>query len=233
MLYPRYCTVDTQQPLQASKWLQVQVLLDTAEMGVFFQALGDFFIYLTGTLQLKGSGAASHNDFLTAYNGYVEYIKNGQEPPDISFRPLFSSVFTRTLDALYVLETGNDQVIIRPSLPVIQLQLHRMGFSHIDHKFRSMVFGKDSLSWGIQFSYPQVFQDPITKSILSVDDSVQFPNTALFRILQRWVRHHTLPTPFLVSGERVNVPIRLGKNVFEWINRHPGLAQHGLNVVRK
>lgn len=233
MQYPRLCTVNNQQPLQASKWLQVQVLLDSAEMGLLFDALGEFTIFLTGTLQPRGSGAVSHKGFLIAYADYVEHIKKGEEPLDISFRPLFSSVFTKTVEALYLLDAGNEQVIIRPSHPVIQLQLHRLGFSHMDQKFRSMVFGKDSLSWGIQFSYPQVFQDPVTKQILTVNESSEFPNTNLFRTLQRWVRHHTLPTPFLVGNKRINVPVRLGKNSFSWINHHPGLSQHELNVLHE
>lgn len=228
MSIPRLVTLEQQQPLQAAKWLKVQVLLDSEEMCSLFQALGPFSIYLTGAILLQGQGQISHEAFLRSYQEYVENLKAGEIPDDAAFRQIFSAVFTVTPEALYALDLGDSKVIIRPSLPIIQLQLHRLGFSAVDQKFRSMVFGKDSLSWGIQFSYPQIFEDPNSRQIVDVDSN--YANTALFRELQRWIRRYTLPTPFLVNDERVNVPVRLGKKCFSWINGHPQLALHHLKI---
>ncbi|MDP1834344.1 MAG: hypothetical protein Q8K75_00295 [Chlamydiales bacterium] len=228
MSTPRLVTLENQQPLQAAKWLKVQVLLDVMEMRTLLETLGDISIYQTGVILPKHQGKVTVDQFLEVYQTYIEMLKRGEVPEDNAFRQMFSSIFTRVLDALYALDLGEDQVIIRPCSPIVQSQLHRLGFSHIDNKFRSMVFGKDSLSWGIQFSYPQLFEDPDSKEIVEVGD--EFPNTALFKDLQRWIRHNTLPTPFMVNDERVNIPVRLGKQCFEWINNHPQLAQHQLKI---
>ncbi len=230
MVQLRSCNVQNQDPLQASKWSQVQVLLDTQEMDQLLKSLGEFWIFISGSLLPKNTEDVSPSTFLETYDHYVSSIKAGQPPDEDAYRKLFSSVFTCSLDAVYALQTADDQIVIRPRLPVVQLQLHRLGFSHVDHKFRSMVFGRDSISWGIQFSYPQLYQDAATKQIMNVDKTATFPNTEMFRTLQRWIRHHTLPTPFLVEDKRVNVPVRLGKEAFQWINRHPQLAHHGLAV---
>lgn len=220
-------TVRDQQPLQAAKWLKIQILLDFCEMERLLEELNHPFIFLTGVLLNLGEEEISTNNFLEKYREYVTLLKRGIPAVDDSFRQLFSSVLTTDRDTVYGLDVG-EKIIVRAKLPIIQLQLHRLGFSHVDKQFRSMVFGKDALSWGIQFSYPQIFQDPETKEIVNVKEN--FVNTSLFKQMQRWVRSHTLPTPFIVDHTQINVPIRLGKRCFAWINNHPQLALHGLRI---
>ncbi len=63
-----------------------------------------------------------------------------------------------------------------------------------------MVLSRKSVTWGLQFSYPQLYQDPRTRQIFKVTDTPEFPNTALFSKLQKWIRSETLPTPFQVEA---------------------------------
>jgi hypothetical protein len=114
--------------------------------------------------------------------------------------------------------------LIKPIRPVIQLQGHHFFYSTLDEKFHPMVLGPDSVTWGIQFSYPQIYQHPQSHLYAKVDDSLDFPNTALFRRLTQWMREHTTATPFIVQEKRTNSPIRLGKKCFSWIAKHPQLV---------
>jgi hypothetical protein len=116
-------------------------------------------------------------------------------------------------------------------LPIIQLQAHTLFYSQLDGQVRSMVRGEGEIHWGIQFSYPQIYQNAQTGQIEKIEDNEKFPNTALFRRLQRWVRDHTRATPLEVGGKRVNLPARLGKQCFSWINRHPQLLAAGIRVA--
>ena len=113
---------------------------------------------------------------------------------------------------------------------MIQLQAHRFDYSPLDGKFRTMILGYDSVHWGLQFSYPHLFQNEKLE-VLTVNESEQFPNSALFKKLQRWVRAHTLATPFEVGGHKVNASIRLGKQCFPWINDHPQLKEKKWKVA--
>ena len=124
-------------------------------------------------------------------------------------------------------QVGEGETLLRIRGPVVQLRPHRFSYSAVDGKFRSMVMGTQTISWGVQFSYPQFCQLP-DASVHQVNDS--FPNTAVFKQLQRWVRHNTIPTPLKVDGTRTNVPIRLGKNCIPWIHRHPHLIQQNIIV---
>lgn len=232
LMKPPLCDLAHQQPLQASKWRQVQLLIDAEEMRALWAVLSPVAIYRTGVILPQGAGEVLSESFLSDYSGYVDRLKSGAVVDVQQLARQFSCVLTRSVDALYALDVGEGKAIIKPRLPIIQMQSHRMSYSTVDGKFRSMVFGKDSISWGIQFSYPQLFQDPVTRQILRVDSSERFPNTALYADLLRWVRHHTLPTPFIAEGARMNVPIRLGKACFCWVNQHAQLAEHRLRVLQ-
>lgn len=227
----RVSTPNAESSMQASKWLACPVLMDDEEMQALFNALPNFEIYLTSCVTKRDQGLISHQEFINIYGQYIAALKHGQMPDDAQFRYLFSSVFTVTSDALYSVLVDSDQHLIRVSQPTVQLQPHKMGYSKADGKFRSKTFGSDSITWGIQFSYPQLYKDHITQEIMEVGIDPNFPNTQLFRDIQRWVRYNTIPTPILVDDKRTNIPMRLGKNCLSWINRHPQLIQQGMKVL--
>lgn len=219
-----------QYPMQASKWLKNQVLLDAHEMEAFLSDLGNFYIFTTGCTTPSGESGLSRQDFLENYQTYITRLKRGLLPDDRLYRGIFSSVFTVASDHLFVMPAVNGQQILRVAKPIIQLQYHRMGHSAVDGKFRPMVHGKDSIVWGIQLSYPQLYRDPLTNRIEKVEISEKFPNTQLYRNIQKWLRQHTVPTPFCINEVVVNVPMRLGKGCLSWINRHPQLVARGISV---
>ncbi|MBA3957296.1 MAG: hypothetical protein H0X51_02715 [Parachlamydiaceae bacterium] len=217
-------------PMQASKWLLSPILIDPQEMQALFDSMGPFSIYQTSNICKRGEGLISATTFLQHYREYIVALQEGRLLDESEYRSYFSTVFTADPDLLYVVPVGEDRQLIRVAKPVIQLQSHHLNYSFADGKFRSMTFGSSSITWGVQFSYPQLFQDAATQQPESVVDSPSFPNTALFHRLQRWVRHNTLPTPFLVGDTQINVPMRLGKNCFAWINQHPQLREQGIRV---
>jgi hypothetical protein len=217
-------------PLQASKWLTCPVLLDRQEMNDLFAELDQFWIFQVSGLLKMTEGEILREEFLKGYEQYVHALKNGFYPDDQLVKRLFSTIFTSSFDALYEVHLANSQKLIRVDKPVIQLQSHRFDYSSSDKKFRSRVLGSSSIYWGIQFSYPQLFQDR-NFQVKNIREGEEFPNTSLFKKLQRWVRHYTIPTTFMVENQKVNVPIRLGKQCLKWINNHPQLPEKGLVVI--
>lgn len=209
------------------KWIKVQALLDSEEMHSLFKEMGDFFIFNVSDLCKKGESNIAKEAFLRCYDTYIEELRNGHMCTDEHFRSYFSSVFTNNKNAIEMMNIG-DKELVKMLQPVIQLQSHSLHYSPIDSKFRSMVFGKETISWGLQFSYPQIIENPTTREIEQVKDN--FSNTSLFRILRKWIRHHTIPTPFLVNSIKTNVPIRLGKKCLPWINQHPQLQAKSIRV---
>ena len=208
------------------------MMLDAGEMESLFNVLGEFYIYRVGAVCKEGCEEVSREDFLRGYAAYVNALKEGILPDPASYRGLFAAVLTVTGDALYGIRTGEGESIVRVAKPVIQIQPHSMHYSKIDNKFRPMLFGLDTITWGIQFSYPQLYQDQELQDVRKVDSGPDFPNTPLFRAVQQWQRENTIPTPFLVpDGSKVNVPMRLGKECLAWINQHPQLKSNNLEVA--
>lgn len=214
---------------QASKWLKYPVLLDTDEMQELMLHLGKFWIVQTSGVIPLGQAIISSEVFLEVYHHYMVTLKRGEVSQDPRQRSFFSAIFTTTLEALYLVKI-NSGCLVKVQQPVIQLQAHRFDYSFADETFRSMVLGYESIQWGLQFAYPQLYQNEKLQ-IFSFKEQAQFPNNSLFKRLQHWIRHQTIATPFEVQGKRTNVPIRLGKQCLSWINTHPQLQAKGLKVV--
>jgi hypothetical protein len=217
--------------LQVSKWLQIQVLIETSEMESLLNTLEVDHFFLMGRLCHPGEECVPRQAFLNVYADYISSLKKGVIPEEASFRPFFSSALSVTNQVFYTQIVNDGRCILRPIRPVVQCQVHRISYSATDGKFRSMAMGSNSMEWGIQFSYPQLFQDPLTQEICPIKECPDFPNTALFKTLQKWVREYTLPTPFYVKGKKKPVPMRLGKECLSWINQHPQLLQQQIKVV--
>lgn len=212
--------------LQASKWIKIPVLLDHEEMKLLLDHLESTDLYQTWKVTCPGEEIIPHVEFLDIYASYIQSLKSGNEPDESLYQGAFSSVLTNDRAVISILPVKQDKQIVRLISPAIQMRPATVGYSSEDGQFRSMILGKDRIIWGIEFSYPGIFQSQKSSDIEKVDD--RFSNTALFKRLQRWIRHHTMPTPFIVGGKRTNVPIRLGKNCFSWINHHPKLQTLGI-----
>jgi hypothetical protein len=216
--------------LQVSKWIKVQVFLNLEEMKELIQELEPlFFVIVSEPVKMEES-ILSTQAFLEKYAEYVHLLEQGQAPPVDEFRRFFSSAMTTTLEGFYALSTGNGKFLIKPNKPVVQLQAHHFFYSDLDGKFHPMVLSPESISWGIQFSYPQLYQDPKTRQVIKVANTPEFPNTALFSKLMKWMRNSTLPTPFEIKGVRINSPIRVGKKSLAWIKSHPQLKQKNIHI---
>jgi hypothetical protein len=226
----RQSTPQSEGLFRASKWLKHPILVDDTEMDSLFQYLGDFFIYnVSNPVSLKDS-SVQKEVFLEKYEKYISALKSGEFPDESLVRTLFSCCFTANANPLYAMKISDEKFLVKPIRPVIQLQMHRFFISLIDGKFHSMSHSIDSISWGIQFSYPQLYQDPYTEEIVKVNQTEYFPNTALFSLLVKWIRNHTVATPFIYEGKQTNVSMRIGKNCFSWINQHPGLVAKNIKV---
>jgi len=217
--------------LQVSKWIKVQILLDQEEIVELFKKLDPFYFVTVSKPVKEQNALLAQKDFLQAYLEYIQSLKKGKVVQDSYLRECFSCAMTRSKEVFYAMPVSEERLLIKPVLPIIQMQMHQFLFSSMDKVFYPMVLGQKTVSWGIQFSYPQFYQDPKTKEIVRVIKKDLFPNTELFALLMKWVRQFTIPTPFLVEEERINATIRIGKKCMSWIHLHPQLQELGIKVL--
>lgn len=162
--------------------------------------------------------------FVQEYSRWIAQLKKGEIPSSQELRNVLPCAFVDTLDSLWLQEVAGGKKICKIRKPVVQVQSHFFSYSSVDGVFRPMSLGLESIFWGMQFSFPQIYQDPKTMELCSVKECV------LFRKIQLWMRERTGPTPFVVDGKKTNVPIRLGKNCFSWISTHPQLIKQNIGV---
>lgn len=228
----RQSTLACEGALMVSKWLYFHVLLDYSEMAALLNHLGDALFYQIDRVVPSSGGVISYQDFLENYQIYIQCLKDGKIPEDGFTRKTFQAALSATSEAFYQISLQDDKRIIKARLPVIMLQDHQMHFSKIDGKFRSKVLTREGFSWGVQLSYPQLFQNPKTFGLEKITDSPAFPNTRLFSLLRKWIRYETMPTRFILEdGKKIVSPVRLGKKSMEWIDRHAQLNALGMSVL--
>lgn len=206
---------------QGSKWLKLQLLCSREELKELFSLLEPFWIFpLTG---VRSGEPLGKELFLEVYGSWIERLKKGEAPPEKELRTVLAAAFVREPQALWLQEVPRGY-LVKIAKPVLQVQAHFFTYSSADGVFRPMSFGEKSIFWGLQFAYPQIYQDAKTQEICKVEKN------PLFEVLRRWVREATRATPFLVEGTRVCSPIRLGKSCFSWITAHPQLQAQKIEV---
>src|SRR5262245_50607939 len=124
----RISKLENEPPMEASKWLKIQLLVDFSEMVSLLDALGPIGIYITGTVTKKGEESVSKSEFLNKYLYYIESLKKGEIPDETIYKPYFSSIFTIASDLLCIIPMPKDRQLVRVSKPVIQLQAHSLDY---------------------------------------------------------------------------------------------------------
>ena len=218
----RVSTPQVEGSFQAAKWLKIQALVEPEELAILFDEAFEIFP-LSGAFP-RDAFPMKKELFLAAYAGWIEELKQGRVPTDEALRPFNASAWAAS-SGVWLQQIPQEKYLASPSAPFVQCQVHHMGYSSVDGEFRAMILSQEAIFWGLQFSFPQVYQHPKTGELLDVEDS------SLFQSIRKWSREHTVATPMVVNGKRVNIPIRLGKRCFSWIHRHPQLQSKGLSVL--
>jgi len=212
-------------PFQAAKWLKIQALIDEKELSQLMDSLAPFSIYPLSGAFPRDAFPLKKELYVAKYHSLLEIVKRGEIPTD--FGALNASMWTRSESSVWLQEFPNQRYVARAKEPFLQVQVHHMSYSSIDREFRPMSLSQDRIFWGLQFSFPQIFEHP-EKGIIETSD---FENGILFHSVRKWSRQCTIATPMWVDGRRKNLPIRLGKNCFSWIHCHAGLAEKNLSVL--
>lgn len=236
--------------LQVSKWLHVPVLLSIDELRSLFAEISPCYIVATSRILREEEAVIEQQRWLSLYETYIERLSLG-DVPGLDEVTLFNSVLARCLDDFYAIEVGKDSqplkdstkkeasspsvkskdpILVRASHPVVQVQSHTMGFSALDQQLRPMQRGKESISWGLQFSYPLIYQDPKSGDVYQALKDPQFKNREIFQTIQKWMRSYTRSLPLIYGGRHFTSPVRIGYECMKWVNHHPGLLFHGLAV---
>ncbi len=176
-------------------------------------------------VHMADGSSGKDEDAHAAQNHFLNHVGYKEEE-----RKFFSLALSVTPDVFYALHVKEERYLIKPVKPVIQMQAHHFFPSSLDGKFYSMVLSQESVRWGLQCAYPQIFEHPHTYTFSKINSSPTFPNTQLFNKLAKWMRQETVPTTFVWKEQKIPTSFRLGKRCFSWVNTHPQLKEKGITV---
>ncbi len=232
MTFPiRYSSVEKEGLFRASKWLKHAILLNVEEMRSFLSVLGSFVLVPASGLLSEVSWQISKQEFLEQYASYLDWMHLHTTLPPNDLRRFFSLMLSTSLETFYAMKVPEEKIVVKPSLPVIQIQLYHCFFSSFDHQIRSMVASPESFAWGLQFSYPQIYEHPKTHQFTKILIEEGFPNSKPFKEMVSWLRKNTQPVALQEDG-RAYAPFRIGKLSLDRRETHAGLQAILSNGVK-
>lgn len=214
-------------PLQVSKWLHLRVLMGSSELEELLLFLDFHTLHPLGR-PLSFTGI-DRKDFLTLYETYLSCLKNGSDLDKAYWSRQFSLAMTLHLDALFAVALDSNRVVVRPKSPVIQLQHNQFYFSSDKATIHAGVLG-NTISWGMQFSFPQLWLSP-EQRVVTLRKEDPTGNATLFLSLQRWLRKQTLPVTFTYQGKKIATQLRITSSCLDWIENHKELKENQLTLV--
>lgn len=224
---PRLLECDHLNDYQAkfSKWISIEVLLDEIEIRLLLECLSPLFLLKTHKSIEESSFIFDKKDFVKEYTTYISQLKNGKVPEIKSFKKLFHFFLTANLQDLFIKPLSIDKEVLLFNCPLIEVKPICLSISQVDESIRAMPLSPNGILWGLSFSFPQIIQKATTIDIDQIDFQKNV-NGIVFKKIRKWIRDHTKATPVMINSKKINIPIRLGKNCFSWINNHPQLDKN-------
>lgn len=225
-----HCTPQNTPKYSASKWIHLPFLVDAEDFKGLFSTLGESIFLRSSGVYREEDVFISKGDFIEHFQRYVHDLQHGPIL-DAHYKPLFSLYWSRSESTLGLIDVGDGRVCSTQLLPNIVLQLHRFQYSLTDGQFRRQVFGPDTISWGLQASFPTLVQDPKTRAIQKVLLDPHCENRALWMQFQKWLKASTRPVSFEINGIRKTVPFRISPAALNWVDHHYELKEKSITVV--
>lgn len=207
-----------------ARFVKVAALLTLDHFCALLESLGPLVIARTGAALDSSLIFLDKEDLVCHYKNYIEALEKGLDP-DPKLRPFFSTTLAPSRASFTLDPIDSTRSIARANEPCIQLRYHVLAYSPIDHSFHSMALGKDTIPWGIEFSFAGLIQRGST--VEEVDRTA--PAAVQFRTLNRWLRHATEPVSFRGEGWERRLSVRISPGLITGIRAHPALD--GLEVA--
>lgn len=220
-------------PFEVSRQQKIGFLYDTQDLKELLELFKDIYC-----IDLTRPGKPS--DLIIAFSELLPSLENNvaslKKNQSVSLsstdQRLLNSSLSSTTDAIAELKLADGRSLLRPTLPLIQINPLRLYYSQELASIKSQVYGSDTIAWGIQLSYPQLFKDQGSGDVIStLTPDSPLPNTALFKALQKWMRRNTKICTFKSGDMTISSNVRITPRALEWASSHPQLKEHNLHLA--
>lgn len=209
--------------LRCSKWVSYTFLISLNELQYLFDILSNFYLINTFEPCPLEKAVLPHAAFLEIYNKYIKLLANGDIPDPSLYKKAFYHSISSSLENLYAMEVSKGY-LIKPKKPLIFLRPAAITYSELDQKLRSTLPSQKTILWGLEASYPQIYENSLTRETKTIINDFNYPNSSLFHILRKTLRKLSEPFQLQLPDKKIMTPFRIGKEVKNWIHHHPQLS---------
>lgn len=197
-----------------SKWQKIEVLLDPVELERLLQYLSPLVILNTSGVIRREKISIQVDEFTCLYEKYIAMLQ-GKIQRD---RICLSYALSQRLENFSVVKLSSNKYICRMVQPDVQIQAYSFLLDEAG-KPLSQVFSEEAIPFGLQFSYPAIFQDTQTMEVFSTTKN-GFAGWKLFSAIRSWIRSYTAPLPIRFQEKTIKLPIRTGRLAAAWLTSH-------------
>lgn len=209
------------------------MLLDPSTLEQIFSHLSPVYFVNLSVTNSEQELLFSKERVLAFYSDYIEQIKAGKEVDHLAVKKKLSLHMTKEPSSCYKMGLdGRDVYFVKEREPGIRVMLHQFAWDLENKETHSNVHGKGGISWGLEFSYPQIFGSSLGGDVIYLAKEKQRANTLLFTELKRLVRRFSKPVAFLLDGQRVQTTLRIDDGAKAWVGAHQGMKDHGIEVAK-
>lgn len=194
-----------------SKWQKIHVLLDPIEMENLLEHLLPLAILNNSEVVPWGKIFLQIDAFMNTYQKYIDILQGKIPKQKIGL----SYALSEQIDNFRAVTVAPDKYICRAVQPDVHMQAHEFLLDS-GGQILPQVFSNEAISWGVQFSYPAIFQDSYTMEVFQTTRK-PFSGWQLFSSIRGWIRNHSVPLPINFQGKIIHTPIRIGREAATWI----------------
>jgi hypothetical protein len=202
--------------------------MNIEEWAHFFHDFPQLHLFRVASVVAKGKEEMEISEFLSIMTKFITEIESRSDIDIDPYRIPFSCALSPTISDFSVMHLPGERVLVKPREPVIQLRPLSLSMSP-EGALQTKSWGKDNIFWGIQLSYPQIFQDPQTKEI--VQALADHPNGKLFKEILKWFRLHTKPVSLAKRGKSLAFSLKVGAKSVYLLAKHEQIKKSIIEFV--
>lgn len=183
-----------------SKWIHLSFFFTTEELKDILSSFEKLYFFSLKNPLYQSEICKSKKDLVDTYDEEIATFLQGEKKEYL--KEILPLALTSDPHDLSLKKLADERVLVCIRKPLVLVRPHYFAISELDQRITK----GNAIFWGIQFSYPLVYIDPVTQQI---KEGMKAPNAALFTYLRKWARSHTKLAHFKMRGELIKSPYRI------------------------
>lgn len=222
-----------QNRYRASKWIAFQMLLTRNELEDLFNEISAQVFCCIAKVDEEKNLLYHKESYLSLYTSYLEALKSQNKFLIKQLLISLNVALAYDESSLYKVLAPNNKCLIKIKKPCIQVKPFNFVYHFGLEKFLTNIKSEEAIYFGLEFSFPQIFQDPQSQEIQSLFKNNLSLSETYFNKIRLFVREKTKPAKFLISDKRKVATFRIGKTCAGFVEELSFLKEKQLVFIGK